>query len=179
MASVSNNEESGGRGILERSSYSSRWLKGVEFVCCPSQCGDRPRLGYVGGRQTGGVIGTTEHAATIRRPRSRCSGSSRRSRARTERWGSAIDGRLTASCRKPLADQAVQVGGPLGRQLSRPNRVRQEYDKSGFCKCQMSRCTARTDRCVAASWESRKPGGSRLKIDKYVCSWTWLSLVGS
>lgn len=44
------------------------------------------------------------------------------------------DGRLTASCRKPLADQAVRVGGPLGRQLSRPNRVREEYDKSASAR---------------------------------------------
>lgn len=30
------------------------------------------------------------------------------------------------------------------------------------------------------SWEAGQPGGPRLSlIDKYVCSWTWLSLVGS
>lgn len=87
------------------------------------------------------------------------------------------DGRLTASCRKPLADQAGRVGGPLGRQLSRPNRVREEYDKSAGARW------AAAEHGLTVVWlrpgEFGKPGGSRLLIDKYVCSWTWLSLVGS
>lgn len=104
MASVCNDEESGGRGIVERS-YSSRWLKGVEFIWCPSQCGETPRLGYVGGRQTGGVIGTTEHAATTAAEQVQRHQEEESSKNRVT--GIGHDGRLTASCRQPLADQAV------------------------------------------------------------------------